>query len=291
VFTFDGGRGQYSVDDNTCADTSCHAPMADTAAKNQRPTWTKVGEGEAACGNCHGAPPANHSSEAECGICHKGAFIDGGVVPAKHANGIIDVGRPGDVPLTCTSCHGDAQLFRDLHDSTDPSVLTVGAHQAHLEGRHRITVPLTCAQCHQVPAEVRSSGHIDDPRPADVFPPGLGSQSLARLDGAAALWNRGAQSCSDVYCHGGGGRLARDTSPSKIAAVQWTQGSTQVFCGSCHGLPPNTSIHADAGVVGLTSCAVCHGQTIGPDGALRMTIDADGGVRSTHIDGELTLGQ
>lgn len=286
---FDGGRGEYSFDAHTCANTSCHAPAPDSGT-NQLPTWTKVGQGEAACGTCHGIPPATHSTEKECGLCHKGAYVDGGVVVQKHADGTINLGRPGDATLTCSSCHGDAVAFRDLHDSTDSTVLTVGAHQAHLEGRHGIAAPLQCNQCHRVPTEVRSPGHIDQPLPAIVFPLVADGGSIAWNDGAMPAWDRVTGTCSSVYCHGLGGRGTPDHSPSKVPQVQWTGGTAQVYCGSCHGLPPTTGVHLNADA-GLLSCHRCHEDTINASGSLKVTRGADGGIVTTHMNGVLDLGR
>ena len=291
VFAYDGGRGSYSLSELTCTGTSCHAPLEDATAKNQRPTWNKVGQKEAECGSCHGVPPPNHSTEQECGICHKGAYADGGVVVAMHANGTVNVGLEGDAKLlTCTSCHGDAVAFRDVHESTDPTVVTVGAHQAHLSAKHRISAPILCSQCHRMPTEVRSPGHIDQPRPAVVFPsfqPDSGT--IAWNDNAVPQWDRTTKTCTNVYCHGLGNRGALDTSPSKLSQVGWTLGDSQLFCGSCHGVPPNTVVHA--GAVGLTSCSGCHEETVNAQGGLNVTRLPDGGVVTTHINGVLNLGR
>lgn len=291
VFSADGGPASYDFDQLRCSNTACHAPLADSQATNQTPTWNKVNANEAACGTCHGNPPATHSSEKDCGLCHVGAFVDGGVVPATHVDGTIEVGRPGDAKLTCTSCHGDAQAFRDVRGNTDPRLVSVGAHQIHLDGRRRLTAPITCAQCHQVPSEVRSPGHIDHPLPATVFPMVAGVGALTYSDSAMPQWNEQAATCTNTYCHGGGARAGRDTSPSKLANIVWTGASTpQVYCGSCHGMPPNTAAHADAGT-SLFGCYLCHGATLAANGTLKVTYDADGGTVTTHLNGVVELGQ
>ena len=292
MFAFDGGRGQYAFDQHTCTNSTCHAPATtDTAAKNQLPTWTKLGQGEAACGTCHGVPPSNHSSETDCGQCHQGAFVDGGIVVAKHADGHLDLGRPGDATVTCASCHGDAVAFRDLHGSTDPTVVTVGAHQAHLSAKHGFSAPVQCNQCHLAPTEIRSPGHIDHLLPATVFPAGVvDGGSIAANDGATPTWDRGAATCGNVYCHTLGNGGARDTSPTKLAQVGWTTTTPQVFCGSCHGLPPATPIHSTPGV-NLFTCYLCHPSTIDSTGTLLVKRGADGGLTSMHINGTVDYGQ
>ena len=42
----------------------------------------------------------------------------------------------------------------------------------------------------------------------------------------------------------------------------WTGGATQVYCGSCHGMPPVTGLHPAAAP---TSCADCHGTVVNAD--------------------------
>jgi predicted CxxxxCH...CXXCH cytochrome family protein len=66
-----------------------------TPTVNRTPAWS--GQGQFVCGACHGAPPADglHDARwglAECHLCHP-ASIDasGALVPARHADGVIDV--------------------------------------------------------------------------------------------------------------------------------------------------------------------------------------------------------
>jgi hypothetical protein len=79
--------------------------------------WTQVGAGQAACGTCHGRPPATgrhakHISEGKiCADCHAGTVRpDGTIIPDLHVNGVKDVvfrngGRFDGT--TCTGvCHG-----------------------------------------------------------------------------------------------------------------------------------------------------------------------------------------
>ena len=136
------------------------------------------------------------------------------------------------------------------------------------------------------------SSALTQPPPAAVFPmvPGVGSLSYA--DSALPAWDRTAATCTNAYCHGGGARAGRDTSPSKVASVKWTgAASPQVYCGSCHGVPPNTGVHLDAGTPGgLFGCYNCHGATISPNGTLKVTHLADGGVVTTHLNGQVELG-
>jgi predicted CxxxxCH...CXXCH cytochrome family protein len=45
-----------------CSATYCHGSLA--GGSNPSPDWTRVGQGEAACGTCHGLPPASFPSPA-----------------------------------------------------------------------------------------------------------------------------------------------------------------------------------------------------------------------------------
>jgi predicted CxxxxCH...CXXCH cytochrome family protein len=94
---------------------------------NTTPRWTTVDGTQAACGTCHGLPPAApHVAIAQCDLCH-GAVVGPGpsiTTPALHINGIVEsttVHPPGwsmptshgrtanNTGLTsCQSCHGVA---------------------------------------------------------------------------------------------------------------------------------------------------------------------------------------
>jgi hypothetical protein len=52
-----------------------------------RPRWTAVGEGEIACGTCHGIPPPSHDPEQtilDCATCHPAGF-------EHHIDGVVDL--------------------------------------------------------------------------------------------------------------------------------------------------------------------------------------------------------
>jgi predicted CxxxxCH...CXXCH cytochrome family protein len=208
----------------------------------------------AVCQNCHGDDLAGGKVGVSCQECHSL--------------------QPG--LGTCATCHGSAQSPappRDLSGNTIQSARGVGAHQAHLSGRTFISAPIACGTCHQVPAEVGSPGHLDHPRPANVIFSGL-----ALAGGAAPVWN--GTSCSNSYCHGGGANLASDTA-FQLRTPVWTLGTSQAFCGSCHGLPPGNAAHV--GVV-YPDCARCHATTVDANGII--IVSGTGGSRTSHhIDG------
>jgi predicted CxxxxCH...CXXCH cytochrome family protein len=215
----------------------------------------------ATCQKCHGADLSGGIAGVSCMECH-GLQIAGDGIP------------------TCSSCHGSAQSLappRDLSGNTSPSARGVGAHQAHLLGRTVISAPIACSACHKVPADIVSPGHLDHLRPATVVFSGL-----AVADGATPTWN--GASCSSSYCHGGGAKLAGDTA-FKLRTPVWTLGTSQAFCGSCHGLPPGDSAHA-----GITypDCARCHATTATPTGGILVS-GPPGARTSTHINGVIDV--
>ncbi len=145
----------YTPSTGTCSGVACHGEAS--------PTWTAVGVGEAACGTCHGIPPANHVSD-QCTTCH------GGLDPAYHVDGAVDL---GDRSGGCSACHGDA---------TTPAPDS-GAHRGHL-ARSGLRGAVACDDCHVVPDEIADAGHLD-----------------ADLIAEATGFDRDTRTCG-VYCHG-----------------------------------------------------------------------------------------
>ena len=211
----------------------------------------------ARCQGCHGDDLAGGKANVSCQECH--SFQ----VPA------------GGTP-SCSSCHGSAQSPappRDLAGDTSSSALGVGAHQAHLFGKTGISAPIPCATCHPVPTQVDSPGHLDHPLPATVTFSGL-----ATADSAAPVWN--GTSCAGSYCHGGGAKLSGDTNAA-LHTPAWTLGTSQAFCGSCHGAPPSIGPHN--GIV-FPNCSGCHPRTVDAFGNIIVSGPPDART-SFHING------
>ena len=168
---------------------------------------------------------------------------------------------------TCTACHGDAARAatalnpqlpaappKDVAGNTATTSPGVGAHQAHLNDGS-LRKAMACTECHVLP-------------PASPHPNGsvtLTWGPLARTGGAAPSFIPSNLTCSSTYCHGstlGGGSLA---------APIWNGGSSQVACGSCHGIPPPLP-HPSVGP--SVSCGDCH------TGYTRTTVNVD-----LHVNG------
>lgn len=280
-----GGAAAWDRTTATCTNSACHAPsITDTSTSKMDPVWTRAGKGEITCGSCHGAPPSNHAAgNLQCELCHGASYADGGVDFTLHLNGTVDV-RGGGV--RCDSCHAgpDSPAFFDLEGrGTDAGVQTVGAHDAHLHASN-LRGPLTCNECHLVPAMVFSPGHIDTARPAEVFPDG--GSGLAWSFGAMPVYDASNATCT-TYCHGAGNFGHPDTAPGLLRTPSWTGGPTQAACGTCHGLPPLDGTVGHTAAMSL-ACDTCHGGTVGADGGILFSTGPDGGLTSKHLDGKIT---
>ena len=229
-----------SWDGTTCRNVYCHGAALHAAGGSATaPRWDDPAPA-GACDRCHGNPPPSHA-RTDCATCHPAS--------APHLDGTVQIGRTAG----CDGCHGTAASPAppvDLAGNTVTTAIGVGAHQAHLQARSRISAPIACATCHAVPAAVDSPGHIDASGPAPVVA-GLG-------------WDRTTQTCATAACHGTGRPV-------------WTS-TGQVSCGSCHGIPPATPSHTPD--LPLTSCATCHPGTVDAFGNILVN-----GTTSEHING------
>jgi predicted CxxxxCH...CXXCH cytochrome family protein len=291
------GAPTWDQASKTCINVYCHgAVLGDSAASNTAPAWDKPGTGQADCGTCHGLPP-NQTNSGTCVACHP-AVVDKDrnfVAPDLHINGTVDL---ADAAAGCTGCHGSAAAGpappRALNGDTATSSLGVGAHQAHLHPTDGLAAPVACTECHRVPAEVSSPNHFgghapgDDLYPAEVFPADATVGALASSDAAAPAWDRTAGTCAGVYCHGGGAKLATDTTPGLNQAPTWTDvPAAGLDCGSsCHGAPPAFAPHLPT--MTRTDCNACHPRTVDPAGLIIIS-GAPGAETSAHINGVLDV--
>ena len=204
LVTFGARAGATAVwNGTTCSNVYCHgSSLADSAATNTQPAWTG-GATQAACGTCHGKPPASHA-RTECASCHPAS--------APHVDGTLDVAT-----ACAGGCHGDA---------TTPAPST-GAHRKHLAGGF-FSQPRACSECHLVPQSVVDAGHIDSEAPAEVTTPGWDSSTGACTSychGAGSLsWTASSASVYCGSCHG--------LPPSGGAH---TATMTLTDCATCHG--------------------------------------------------------
>ncbi|HTE49499.1 MAG TPA: CxxxxCH/CxxCH domain-containing protein [Kofleriaceae bacterium] len=242
----------YDPASGQCSDVYCHGDaLGDGGGALTRPSWAGHGE-QAACGTCHGDPPASHADD-RCDACHAPAEVG-------HIDGELTIGGGSG----CTGCHGSDDSPAppsDLEGNLLTSAIGVGAHRSHLDGGLRLRGPLACGECHAVPAAIDSPGHIDSAAPAEVALVGGGQ------------WDRAAVTCAS-WCHG-------QSQPI------WTRvGQGEVFCGSCHGVPPDDSIHAPD--LELSDCAGCHPGTVDGSGNILFS-GPPGAETSQHMDGNVDL--
>lgn len=225
---------KYDSERRSCSDTWCHGPS--------EVRWTRPLPADETCGTCHGLPPAlPHPQIESCSLCH-GDVIDGeGKFPRPelHINGQVEVETP-----KCSFCHGSEDSPApppDFEGNTSPETPGVGAHTAHLLAAS--SRPLTCDECHMLPAQNAPLSHVDG-RPAEIFFSGTG---LAH--DSAPVFHAEDQTCASSWCHGLG-KSEGDSVPI------WTS-AMSLGCDGCHASPPPAP-HPPVG-----ECQFCHAEVIG----------------------------
>lgn len=233
----------------TCTNSYCHGdtlnqvdPSTNTVVMGAggtitQPVWTVTDGTQKACGACHGnPPPAPHPQNEDCGLCHQsmnpGDFAAGKFsYPELHINGLVEVSST----QPCDSCHGkngQSSPPKDAHGNTATTFAGVGAHAQHMTATSTWHAPIACNECHQVPGSTTDQTHLDQINEVYLDPtiavPGssTGTGGLLQIPGAS--YNAGTQTCTNTYCHGGGG------SPLKSGLIpnpKWTKvDGTQSQC-------------------------------------------------------------
>jgi predicted CxxxxCH...CXXCH cytochrome family protein len=137
------------------------------------------------------------------------------------------------------ACHGTETSNAppmSISGATETTAVGIGAHQAHVAIAPTWHRQIACADCHVVPADVGSPGHLDGDNKAEL--------TFGEIAGAGAAWN--GATCT-TRCHGSSALGGMHTTPT------WTQvDGTQATCGSCHGTPPPAPHPANP------DCATCH---------------------------------
>jgi predicted CxxxxCH...CXXCH cytochrome family protein len=260
-----GATPVFDPTTKTCSNVYCHAGgPALTLAGGTLPVPVFDPPSTVACGACHGAPPpAPHTSNGNCGVCHDG-YTATTVNKTLHMNGVLNV-----TSGACTDCHGDgaraatvqnpqlpAAPPKDTSGNTSTSAPGVGAHQAHLnDGTLRRA--MACTECHVVPGDL---AHATQPLQLTWGP-------LATTQGATPAFNPTSLTCSSTYCHG-----ATLNAGGTLTNPVWTSGASQIACGSCHAAPPPAPHPQNA------SCGSCH------PGYTATTVNVD-----LHVNGVVDL--
>jgi hypothetical protein len=233
----------------------------------------------------------------QCQTCHGSSYSGGTVVNVScSASGchVDNTGAPKS-PEACNACHGQFRaLASDALSAAPPkgvlgdsltTTRAVGAHAKHLVSG-TLGKRLKCAECHQVPATLSTSGHIDTQLPAEVsfndtlagLKTGSGSYVPVPVYSATTL------SCSGTYCHGNW-QMKKSTSLYQYIftdsvmtgnvtnVATWTGGASEASCSSCHGLPPTGHM-----AFPLTACVNCHSSVVNGSGQIIN--------QSLHINGK-----
>jgi len=186
----------------------------------------------------------------------------------SHIDGVVNVNEGG----ACDSCHGsdgESAPPRDLAGNTSRSSPGVGAHRKHL-GNSGWSATMSCENCHVVPGNVGSTGHLDGDSVPEV--------PFDSLNPAGTV-NFASDTCENLYCHGNG--------RGNNGSISWTS-TTAMQCSSCH-LTPNVGQSA-TGMSGRHDkhirdkripCVDCHAQVVNSS---RVIIDA-----GLHINGSKNI--
>jgi predicted CxxxxCH...CXXCH cytochrome family protein len=203
------------------------------------------------CDPCHGEELKGGISEVSCDVCHPG--------------------WEGD----CTFCHGGMENDTgappfDVNGETERRLASVGAHSVHVEGTESHAA-FGCDVCHGKDfVSYADEGHLE------------GGRTAARVTFSAASANggrydRGAATCSQLYCHGDG--------QTRSGMLSWVS-DRPMGCDSCHGYGDNPQgmsgwhgLHLRLNQFG---CEACHAPVV--DGQGRF-LD-----RALHINGQKDVG-
>jgi hypothetical protein len=244
-----------------CTNASCHVG----GGASPHPVLSEFTDPTHA--NYHGAIFWDNNFDfTDCQDCH-GSNLDGGVVDYSCSNATCHTAADG--VFACDNCHSSASSglpFVNVHNQSDTTVASVGLHNSHLGSYRSIRTALTCDDCHEVPAAMWDTGHIDaTPDEAEVpFGPFATSNGIL-----APIWDHTGGTCADTYCHGNFA-FAQDTSSNTWAytdtvivgenvTVSWTEAYTGgEFCTFCHSYPPT-------GHVASTTCGGCHSSVVNTD--------------------------
>ncbi len=135
----------------TCGTSYCHGAFPGGNANNA-PVWTRVGQGQAACGTCHGLPPsAPHPAisgpTSNCNPCHPQTVdVSGNVIAAgaggKHLDGVVQAIQGHD-----DSWKDQASAGFHAYTANRGLGACQFCHGQNLDGVGGTTT-IACAQCH-----------------------------------------------------------------------------------------------------------------------------------------------
>jgi predicted CxxxxCH...CXXCH cytochrome family protein len=233
---------------SSCTELKTDLPSSPGTSGIHGPGWS-----EKASANFHGTWLKSKGYDlSKCATCHSSSFTGGtSGVSCGNSGCHVDLNGAPKSPASCNTCHGtfaglagDTVSFAPPQNTGGDTAVTargVGGHWMHLAGT-RIAVPLRCGDCHNVPASLFASGHLDSPLPAEVQINSVRGRTVTNepttdeYDSALPLFTPNPTydpvtgKCSNVYCHG------NFKNGNTTNAPMWTAArGTQAVCGSCHG--------------------------------------------------------
>lgn len=228
------------------------------------------------CSQCHGEDYGGGLTSTTCLTCH------------RSENG----------PESCNTCHGNfsnpTQIAppQGTNNETSTTAAAVGAHQLHLHGI-AIAQNVACNECHIIPSEFQSVGHIDGtPRAELTF------GAFTNLGPSQAYYDFDELTCQNTYCHGNFEYLASESQYSFAYTGEKMEGNnfspiwnkvdgTQAACGTCHGEIDSNGQLISAlpkghyGDFSLTTCVTCHRSVVNENGEIVDPIK--------HINGQIDV--
>jgi len=230
--------------------------------------------------NCHGrlSPVwGGNTPNYQCTKCH-----GMGVTLANYSTSTYEQSAPGYKGIGLGVGRQTGIVTSNV--SSDPKV---GAHDTHLRSLNNIGKPVSCSDCHTVPATAFIAGHMDgsslptwsnlaknkETTPGSAIPYTYASGMLT------PAYDSATGTCSATYCHGATLTDGTNTAP-KWNETGYLTGDRATDCAKCHGYPPVTSTRLSHDP-GNLNCAACH-----PHNGSRDATDVLAG-KDFHINGNL----
>ena len=265
-------NGSVDVYKTTPGDFGAAYPAAGKAKGSEFASCTTV--------NCHGrlSPVwGGNTPNYQCTKCH-----GKGVTLANYSTSTYEQSAPGYQGIGLGVGRQTGTVTSNV--SSDPKV---GAHDTHLRSLNNIGKPVSCSDCHTVPATAFIAGHMDgsslpvwsnltknkETTPGTSVPYTYASGVLT------PVYDSATGTCSTTYCHGATLTDGTNTAP-KWNETGYLTGDRANDCAKCHGYPPITSTRLSHDP-GSLDCAACH-----PHNGSRDATDALAG-HDFHMNGNL----
>lgn len=237
------------------ADDVCDEPppAGSTQARAHTPLWAAPTE--------HGLAAAQQTY-TDCRECH-GVLLDGDRGPSCDT---CHQGGGAAWRTDCVFCHGGDATDDGAPPADVDAAAPVGfpGHTVHVT--QTIHAAWDCAQCHAVPQDVLTPGHL-----FDDDTPGVAEVDLSGGLSPLGLYN--GSTCTDAYCHGDG----QTNGTASVAGTGTTCDTCHASTGTATQLSGQHSEHLSVGL----ACADCHGLVV--DAGMQI-VDP-----TLHVQGQIDL--